>query len=178
MRCRGECALFGRTFDGVMAWGLIFLLEPGAQVKLIHKVAAALKPGGRFLFTSPQRVCKWADCITGHTSISLGSDGYRFRNMTYRCATCGNSHEGLPDMGFRWPEPCFGVPEAERDSRIKATSDTCSIDDEAFFIRGIILIPIKGRDDHFGLGVWVSQSRYLGAEDDGSLSGQQSAPSD
>ena len=81
-------------------------------------------------------------------------------------------------MGFRWPEPCFGVPEAERQSRIKATSDTCSIDDEAFFIRGIILIPIKGRDDHFGLGVRVSQSRYLGAEDDGTLSGQQSAPSD
>lgn len=62
-------------------------------------------------------------------------------------------------MGFRWPGSYFGVPEAERDSRIKATSDTCSIDDEAFFIRGIILIPIKGRHDHFGLGVWVSQSR-------------------
>jgi len=78
MRCRGECALFGRTFDGVMAWGLIFLLEPGAQVKLIHKVAAALKPGGKFLFTSPQRVCEWADCvITPFASLKSTDDGYQ-----------------------------------------------------------------------------------------------------
>ena len=62
-------------------------------------------------------------------------------------------------MGFRWPDPYFGVPEPERATRIKATSDTCSIDDEDFFIRGVILVPIRNHADHFGIGVWVSQKR-------------------
>jgi cyclopropane fatty-acyl-phospholipid synthase-like methyltransferase len=34
---------FGRTFDGVVAWGLMFLLEPKAQERLIHKVAARVE---------------------------------------------------------------------------------------------------------------------------------------
>jgi hypothetical protein len=79
--------------------------------------------------------------------------------VPYRCATCGAEHQDLPDLGFRWPDSYFGVPEAERATRIKATSDTCSIDDEDFFIRGVLLIPIEGRQEHLGLGVWVSQKR-------------------
>ena len=46
---------FGRTFDGALAWGLVFLLDEAAQRQLIRRVAQALKPGGRFLFTSPAR---------------------------------------------------------------------------------------------------------------------------
>ena len=79
--------------------------------------------------------------------------------MTYRCSICGKTHEGLPDLGFRWPDPYFGVPESEREARIKATTDVCAIDDEDFFIRGVIQIPIKGQNESFGLGVWVSQKR-------------------
>jgi hypothetical protein len=79
--------------------------------------------------------------------------------MTYRCSTCGEVHDGLPDVGFRWPDPYLAVPESERSRRIKATSDTCAIDDEEFFIRGVILLPIDGEADHLGLGVWVSQKR-------------------
>lgn len=79
--------------------------------------------------------------------------------MAYHCATCGKSHDGLPDVGYRWPDPYFGVPESERDQRIHGTTDICSIDDEDFFVRGIILVPIKNSTDAFGLGVWVSQKR-------------------
>jgi hypothetical protein len=35
----------------------------------------------------------------------------------------------------------------------------CAIDDEHFFIRGVILVPILGGDERLGLGVWVSQKR-------------------
>jgi hypothetical protein len=47
------------------------------------------------------------------------------------------------------------------ESRTKATKsdDLCTIADEDFFIRGILLIPIIGLDTHLGLGVWVSLSR-------------------
>jgi hypothetical protein len=79
--------------------------------------------------------------------------------MSYRCSTCGQTHEDLPDLGFRWPDPYFGVPEAERATRIKGTPDLCSIDDDEYFIRGVILIPIRNHEEKVGLGVWVSQKR-------------------
>jgi hypothetical protein len=79
--------------------------------------------------------------------------------VSYQCATCGEIHDDLPDVAFRWPDPYFDVPESERAARTQGTSDTCVIDDEHFFVRGVILVPILGGSDQFGLGVWVSQKR-------------------
>src|SRR4029450_10920659 len=72
-----ESEFFGRSFDAVVAWGLMFLLPPVVQAKLIAKVSRALKPGGKFLFTSPHQLCEWADNLTGQKSQSLGSAEYR-----------------------------------------------------------------------------------------------------
>lgn len=72
-----DARCLGHQFDGVLAWGLMFLLEPEAQTRLIERVAAALHPRGRFLFTAPAEVCEWADVLTGLTSRSLGASGYR-----------------------------------------------------------------------------------------------------
>ena len=71
-----ESPLFGRFFDGILAWGLVFLLGPDQQVALIERAASVLRPGGRFLFTSPAEVCRWRDVVTGRTSVSLGADAY------------------------------------------------------------------------------------------------------
>jgi SAM-dependent methyltransferase len=67
---------FDRTFDGVLAWGLLFLLEPAAQALVIAKVARALEPGGRFLFTAPREPVEWLDAMTGRASQSLGAPTY------------------------------------------------------------------------------------------------------
>lgn len=81
-RAQAECApaeeasYFGKSFDGVIAWGLMFLLAPVAQTRVIRKVAQALNPDGRFLFTAPRQACEWPDNLTGLTSISLGADAY------------------------------------------------------------------------------------------------------
>lgn len=72
-----ESAFFGRAFDAVLAWGLIFLLPSDNQRALIAKVAAALVPGGRFLFTSPPEAIAWKDAMTGLESRSLGATEYR-----------------------------------------------------------------------------------------------------
>ena len=72
-----DSGLFGRTFDGVVAWGLLFLLAADAQVALIHRVASVLLPGGSFLFTAPEQACTWTDMLTGRQSVSLGNEGYR-----------------------------------------------------------------------------------------------------
>jgi SAM-dependent methyltransferase len=69
-------AFFDRTFDGVLAWGLLFLLEPAEQALVIEKVAAALNPGGRFLFTAPREPVAWLDGMTDRPSQSLGAETY------------------------------------------------------------------------------------------------------
>lgn len=79
--------------------------------------------------------------------------------MTYLCTTCGETHDSFPDIGFDRPDLCWTVPEEERASRVELTGDTCVIDDEHFFIRGVIHIPVHGEAEHFGFGVWVSQKR-------------------
>lgn len=69
--------LFGLRFDGVMAWGLLFLLPVAAQEEVIRRVADALTPSGGFLFTAPAEACTWRDLSTGRESRSLGADRYR-----------------------------------------------------------------------------------------------------
>lgn len=71
-----DSRFFGRTFDGVVAVGLMFLLPPDLQRELIHKVARVLNPAGRFLFTSPAQICTWTDVLTGRQSQSLGAKRY------------------------------------------------------------------------------------------------------
>jgi hypothetical protein len=79
--------------------------------------------------------------------------------MIYRCRTCNKEHEGLPDLGIDKPDQWWDVAEEERKRRIELTSDTCIIDNEHYFIRGLIEIPILYYDEKFGIGVWVSQKR-------------------
>lgn len=68
---------FNRTFDGVLAVGLVFLLAADRQRQLIRRLAAALNPGGRLLFSAPHQVCVWDDLLTGQPSSSLGAEAYR-----------------------------------------------------------------------------------------------------
>jgi cyclopropane fatty-acyl-phospholipid synthase-like methyltransferase len=70
---------FARTFDGIVAIGLLFLLPPDVQRTVIRRVASALAPRGRFLFTAPTQVATWTDLTTGRASISLGDSEYRRR---------------------------------------------------------------------------------------------------
>lgn len=69
-------AFWNRTFDGVLAWGLLFLLPPASQALVIEKVARALNPGGRFLFTAPTEPVEWLDAMTERPSQSLGAPAY------------------------------------------------------------------------------------------------------
>ena len=78
-----ECAsvedskFFGRRFDGVIAWGLLFLLNGDAQAQVIAKITRTLRSGGQFCFTAPKESVTWKDSLTGHESRSLGAAAYR-----------------------------------------------------------------------------------------------------
>lgn len=71
-----DSTFFARTFDGAVAWGLIFLLAPTTQRELLGRIASVLRPAGRFLFTAPTQDGQWTDISTGLPSTSLGREEY------------------------------------------------------------------------------------------------------
>ena len=72
-----ESLFFIRRFDAVIAWGLIFLLLPDDQRRLIQRISEILVPDGRLLFTSPAEHVTWNDAMTELESRSLGAAEYR-----------------------------------------------------------------------------------------------------
>jgi 2-polyprenyl-3-methyl-5-hydroxy-6-metoxy-1,4-benzoquinol methylase len=72
-----DSEFFHRSFSGVVAWGLLFLLPADLQISVIRRIAKSLNPGGKFLFTAPKQATTWNDALTGHKSVSLGTERYR-----------------------------------------------------------------------------------------------------
>lgn len=98
-----DAALFGRTFDAVVAWGLVFLLTDAAQRQLLDRVSSLLNPGGSFLFTAPAEACEWQDVLTGVTSRSLGAEAYR---RLARAAGLETVREGEDEGGNHYYVVC------------------------------------------------------------------------
>lgn len=72
-----DSAFFGRRFDAIVMIGVLFLLAGPVQRRTLPRVARALSPGGRLLFTAPRVACEWRDTLTGRPSRSLGEAAYR-----------------------------------------------------------------------------------------------------
>jgi 2-polyprenyl-3-methyl-5-hydroxy-6-metoxy-1,4-benzoquinol methylase len=100
---------FGRQFDGIIAWGLIFLLPEESQVALIRRVAAALRTGGSFLFTAPEPACTWNDLLTGRVSTSLGAAAYR-AHLADVGLTVVAEHQDAGDNHYLESRRSFAVP--------------------------------------------------------------------
>ena len=79
--------------------------------------------------------------------------------MSYQCSVCGETHDSLPHMVIDKPDYYWSVPEEERAERVELSPETCIIDDEDYFIRGVIEIHVHDYPHNFGFGVWVSQKR-------------------
>ena len=76
----------------------------------------------------------------------------------FKCRTCDEWHEGVPHIAAHAPLYYYAIPEAQRSARCELTADTCIVDREFFFVRGVIEVPVEGLDETFGWGVWVSLS--------------------
>lgn len=74
---RIDSTFFGRSFGGVLAWGLMFLLSAEDKRRLLLTIADRLVPGGRLLFTSAAEPLIWKDAMTNLESDSLGAEWYR-----------------------------------------------------------------------------------------------------
>jgi len=82
----------------------------------------------------------------------------------YRCSCCGKEFKQLPFcIGAEFPDYYFSVPEEEIENRVHFTKDLCVIDDEYFFIRGRINIPIIDYPESFAFNIWttLSESSFM-----------------
>jgi hypothetical protein len=88
--------------------------------------------------------------------------------FAFKCRKCSKIHEGSPSFGYDAPWH-YSALSAEEKAAAELKSDTCVIrrDDRVDrFIRAVLEIPIRGVDEPFMWGVWVSLSeqnfaRYL-----------------
>lgn len=61
-------------------------------------------------------------------------------------------------FGGEFPDYYFSVPPNERDQRIKITESLCVVDNEHFFHKGRITIPIIDHTENLVFNVWTSIS--------------------
>jgi 2-polyprenyl-3-methyl-5-hydroxy-6-metoxy-1,4-benzoquinol methylase len=88
-----DSRFFNRTFDAVIAWGVIFILPVESQRILIEKVARVLNPDGKFLFTATKEPLSWADNLTELPSVSLGHEVYEQELAACGLALTGNDED-------------------------------------------------------------------------------------
>jgi hypothetical protein len=73
------------------------------------------------------------------------------------CATCGKQHQGLPrSFAADFPDMYANMTREERDARTIIGSDQCVVDQQWFFIRGCLEIPVAGSSEPFLWGLWAS----------------------
>ena len=91
--------------------------------------------------------------------------------LRWKCGTCDEWHHG-PCLDFAYDRPYYWSDANEKEStrsmlgsifskksKSFLNEDYCSIDDEHFFVRGILSLPIIGTAESFRWGVWGSLSR-------------------
>ena len=77
----------------------------------------------------------------------------------FKCAWCDQWHVGMPTFGADAPYHYHEVAPEERSKRCDLGSDDCVIDEEFFFVRGCLDIPVLGQEERFSYGIWVSLSK-------------------
>jgi hypothetical protein len=73
------------------------------------------------------------------------------------CRTCGQTHQGVPlSFAADFPDVYANMSESDRGTRAAISSDQCIVDEEQFFIRGCLELPILDSGEVFVWGLWAS----------------------
>lgn len=75
----------------------------------------------------------------------------------YQCRRCGQWHDELP-FAYHAEAPAYWRDSDDANPRSELGDEQCVINDEHFFIRGLIRLPVLDASDEFEWGVWVSLS--------------------
>jgi hypothetical protein len=88
--------------------------------------------------------------------------------VNYKCSCCGQIFDELPlCFGAEYPDFYWSVPEEQRASRVELTDSLCVIDEQHFFVRGRLTIPINDYSEDLVWNVWssVSEENFLRTND-------------
>lgn len=77
------------------------------------------------------------------------------RHFKFLCDSCSEIHQGIPGYGWSCPADYSEIPEAERADRVELTDDTCVIDQQYFYLRGTLEIPVIDASESLIFGAWV-----------------------
>lgn len=76
--------------------------------------------------------------------------------MGFVCSVCGEFHaERMLDIRLSLPDPIFALDDEERDARAWLADDFAVLDEDRFFVRGLLELPILELGSRFGYGTWV-----------------------
>jgi hypothetical protein len=85
------------------------------------------------------------------------ADGVECVTTGFSCATCGKVHLNLPSsFAADFPDMFANMKREERDVRATIGSDQCIVDQEWFFIRGCLELPVLGSTEPFLWGLWAA----------------------
>lgn len=77
----------------------------------------------------------------------------------YKCSCCGEIFDEMPlCFGSEFPAYYFSVPPDEREQRIEYGESWCYVDEEHFFHRGRLTIPIIDYHEDLVFNVWTTIS--------------------
>lgn len=93
--------------------------------------------------------------------LALDSRWRRFNDQTRACPCCGQSFNGIFDIGYDHPDDWPHAPRNHGEDVIadddKLGSDFCTLKGR-YFIRSVLHLPVRGAEDAFGYGPWVEVS--------------------
>ena len=75
----------------------------------------------------------------------------------FNCTYCGEYHDYLP-LSYGVPAPIYWSEEMAKDKKSELEQDICVINEEHFFIKGNVEIPVHDTGEIFAYTVWVSLS--------------------
>ena len=80
--------------------------------------------------------------------------------VVYKCSCCGKEYEEVPlCFGTDFPDHYFSVPPEERKTRIELQESLCVVDEQHFFHRCRLTIPITDYKEDLIWNVWTTISK-------------------
>lgn len=87
----------------------------------------------------------------------------------FQCGRCDEWHEGAPSIAFQLPDHLLTIFVADRATRAKWDEDLCVIDNQYYFVRACLEVPIINSEEPFLWGIWgsLSERSFNGYIEDG-----------
>jgi hypothetical protein len=80
--------------------------------------------------------------------------------MPFVCSVCGEHHdERMLDIRMGLPDEIHALDEAEREQRAWIAEDFAVLDEEWFYVRGLLELPIPELESRFAYGAWAEVPR-------------------